>query len=248
MSSHDVVTLLVFVIEAIFWLGAYALILYHSFRYKTYAMPIIAMCANISWEFIVGVGLFPACTVTWSTCPDKILQPLTFSAAMMDVIILFTILKFGRKQFSKQPFVHKYYYGLILFGIATAFTVIYLIMAQIYTQNIYTAVINGEVPDFLVVGIQGGVYTGWGDALMMGLLFIAMFYARKNLEGQSFYIALFMFLGNIFAYLFDFFAANFTLLALVNVMAAAGLIVNLVYVGMTYNKTKELGFNPWKRL
>lgn len=248
MSSQDAVITVMFVGEAVFWLGAYALILYHAFRYKTYGMPIIAMCANISWELILGIGIFPACPAFWSTCPDKILQTLTFSAAIMDAIIVFTILKFGRKYFTEQKFVHKYFYGLVLFGIATAFTVIYLIMAQTYTQNIYPVVVNGGIPDFLLVGVQGGIYTGWGDALMMALLFVAMFYARKNLEGQSFYIALFMFVGNIFAYLVDFIAADFRLLALVNVFVAVSLIINFVYVGMTYSKTVELGFSPWKRL
>ena len=248
MSSQDAIITIMFIGEAIFWLGAYALILYHAFRYKTYGMPIIAMCANFSWEIILGSGIFPACPAFWTTCPDQILQPLTFSAAILDAIIIFTILKYGRKYFTKQQFVHKYYYVLVLFGIATAFTVIYLIMAETYTQNIYPVVVNGEIPDFILVGIQGGIYTGWGDALMMALLFIALFYARENLEGQSFYIALFMFVGNIFAYLVDFIAADFNLLALVNVLVAVSLIVNLVYVGMTYNKTKELGFSPWRRV
>lgn len=248
MSSQDVVITAMFIGEAIFWLGAYALILYYAFRYKTYGMPIIAMCANISWEIILGSGLYPACPAFWTTCPDFILQTLTFSAAILDAIIVFTILKFGRKYFTDQRFVHKYYYFLIFFAIATAFTVIYLIMSQMYTQNIYPVVVNGKIPNFLVVGVQGGIYTGWGDALMMALLFIAMFYARENLEGQSFYIALFMFIGNIFAYLVDFIASDFTLLALIHVLVGVSLVVNLVYVFMTYNKTKEMGLSPWRRI
>jgi hypothetical protein len=82
---------------------------------------------------------------------------------------------------------------------------------------------------------------------MMGLLFIALITSRGDLRGQSFYIALFMLLGNVGAFLFDLTAAS-RMPTLVYVLVAATLSVNAIYVLMVYRKVRELGLNPLAHL
>jgi len=241
--TQDQLILATFIFEAIFWLGAYGLIIRHAFKEKIHGMPVVAMCGNIAWEFILGLGLFPACPVYWQDCPG-IMQYLTFAAALMDAFILYTILRFGRDQFKQIPFLYQYFVPLVLGGVVIAFGVNYFIMSELYTLNIYNAPVNGQIPDYLQAGLQGGIFTGWGLALMMGMLFIALFVSRDSLKGQSFYIAVFMGLGNLGAYLFDITAAS-QMPRLVTLLVAVSLSLNAIYAVLLFRKTRALGLNPW---
>lgn len=244
--DRDLIILTTFVMEAVFWLGAYALIIRHAFRERIHAMPVVAMCGNIAWEFILGLGLYPACPVYWADCPQQIMGPVTLLAALLDAFILYTIVRFGREQFKRFPAVYRYFPVLVLLGVAVAFGIIYLFMTELYTTNIYGAAVGGEVPAFVQAGLQGGIFTGWGLALMMGLLFIAMLYARGDLRGQSLYIALFMGLGNLGAFLFDITAAA-RMPTLVTFLAVVSLTINFIYAALVYGKARALGINPWRR-
>jgi hypothetical protein len=46
------------VIGGIFWILTYVFIISKGFKDKTFGMPLIALCANISWEFIFSF-VFP---------------------------------------------------------------------------------------------------------------------------------------------------------------------------------------------
>ena len=269
MTQNQLI-LLSFVGEAIFWLGAYILIIRIAFKQKIHAMPVVAMCGNISWELILGLGLFPACPVYWEACPAWFLQIGTFAAALLDGVIFYTILRYGRSQFTLVqfgrnkcainhancqtvkgqrgtayshtssyravlPWLHRYYYGIVLFGVGTAFSINYGIMSEMFTLNIFQASVKGTVPQYLQVGLQGGIYTGWGLALMMGILFIVMNASRSKMAGQSFYIALFMFLGNLFAFFFDIFAMN-QIPSLLLFLVVPALVINLIYVISAYSQ------------
>jgi hypothetical protein len=119
-----------FIMEAVFWIGAYLLILRGSFKNKIHYMPVAAMCGNIAWEFILGLDLFPACPVYWQACPDFIMQPATLFAALLDAVILYTILRFGREQFS-HPAVRKYFPAIVFGGVGLGFALIYTIMSEV---------------------------------------------------------------------------------------------------------------------
>ena len=236
----DGVIVAMFAGEAVFWVGAYLLIIRRAFVDKSYGMPVVAMCGNISWEFLYGVGLFPACPSLWEGCPGMFLQVATLGAALLDTVIVFTILRFGPQQF-RQPQVRNNLPWLVLLGIVVAVSVIYTSIAGFYTLDV------GGQAGFLPIAEQGGDYTGFGLALMMSILFIAMFVSRDSLSGQSFYIALFMAVGNGFAYLYNYFIFNGRLAAIVNVLAAASLLFNVAYAYFLYRKSQALGVNPWRR-
>ena len=242
--NNDLLIYASFLFEAVFWLGAYGLILYHAFREKTYGVPVVAMCGNIAWEFIFGANLFPACPAYWAGCSPMVMTTLTFCAALMDLVILFTVLRFGRRQFH-EPFLRRYFIPLVLAGVGISFALQYNLMADLYTRNIYEAVVDGTVPEFLQLGLQGGIFTGWALAFMMGILFIRWLKVRPGLAGQSFYIAVFMFLGNLGAYFFLLTAAR-TVPPAASWLIFAGLSVNLIYIGLVYQRCRELGLNPWR--
>lgn len=244
--TQDQTILATFVMEAVFWLGAYALIIRHAFRERIHAMPVAAMCGNISWEIILGVGLYPACPVYWADCPQRFMGTVTFLAAFMDAFILYTIVRFGRDQFKRYPQVYRYFPLLVALGVIAAFGITYFFMTELYTVNIYGAAVGGEIPQFLQAGLQGGIFTGWGLALMMSILFIAMLISRDDLRGQSLYIALFMMLGNLGAFLFDMTAAP-RMPMLVNYLVLFSLSLNAAYAVMVYRKARLLGINPWRR-
>lgn len=73
------------------WSIVYILIIKQGYRDKTTGMPMAALCANISWEFIFSFiyphgGLQEIIDIIWFT---------------LDVIIMFQFIKFGRKEFEK---------------------------------------------------------------------------------------------------------------------------------------------------
>jgi hypothetical protein len=74
----------------LFWSLTYVLIIRQGFRDRTYGMPLVALCANLSWEFIFAVvrppsGLSRVIVVVW----------LGF-----DLVIGYTAVRFGRQEFA----------------------------------------------------------------------------------------------------------------------------------------------------
>lgn len=228
-----------FAIEAFFWLGAYFMILRLAFKEKTYGMPIVAMCGNIAWEFLYGIGVFPACAVTRTDCTQWLIQGGNFAAFIMDCTIVYTILRFGRQQF-RQPIMEKYFPYIVFMGIGVAILVIYVLDGFLYVVN---PGIVGQ-PDFLNTGLFGGAYTGFGQALVMSLLFPAMLAARNSLNGQSFLIALAMALGNTFAYAFNLSIGIRDVPT--QTLSILSIAFNFVYVVLVYQKSKDLGVSLWK--
>jgi hypothetical protein len=51
---------IVLTLGGIFWILAYVCIISKGFKDKTYGMPLIALCANNSWEFIFSFILPPS--------------------------------------------------------------------------------------------------------------------------------------------------------------------------------------------
>lgn len=233
--QHPLLSNFILIIETICWVGAYFLIVRLAFKEKTYGMPIVAMCGNIAWEFLYGMGILDPCSVTSTSCNRLLSQGTELAAFSVDCLILYTILRFGRKQFS-QPYMQKYFPYIVLMGVGVAITVIYVLDSYLYVAN------NGiaNQPDFLKIGQFNGLFTGFGQALMMALLFPAMLASRNSLEGQSFLIALGMAIGNVCAGVGIYYSVPSETLIVLSI------IFNFVYVALVYQKSKELGVSLWK--
>lgn len=80
---------IILTIGGIFWILTYFFIISKGFKDKTYGMPLIALCANISWEFIHSF-------VLPSSPPQLFINYLWFG---LDCVIVFQFFKYYRNEF-----------------------------------------------------------------------------------------------------------------------------------------------------
>src|SRR5690606_33627267 len=78
-------------IGGVLWGLAYLLIIRRSFMERTFGVPIVAMCANIAWEFIFSF-LYPSLNPG-----QRIINVVWFG---LDAVIIYTYLRFGRRDFT----------------------------------------------------------------------------------------------------------------------------------------------------
>lgn len=104
--------------SGIFWTLAYLFIIQRGQRDHTYGMPLAALFANISWEFIFAFvhpshGIQRAVNVVWFA---------------LDVVIVGQALRYGRREFATMSAAT--FYGMFALGMATAFPLVWLISQQ----------------------------------------------------------------------------------------------------------------------
>jgi len=111
------------VISGAFWILTYILIINRGFRDKTYGMPLVALCFNISWEFIYTF-----------LRPHPI--PHIYSniiALSLDIIIFYQLLLYWPNEFSN---VSKLRFYLLLFSsLIVAFSLVFFI-SYMFNDNI----------------------------------------------------------------------------------------------------------------
>lgn len=197
--------------SGIFWTLVYLLIIRLGFRDKTYGMPITALCANISWEFIFSF-MIP------HDSPQNYINVVWF---VFDLIIVCQTLRFGRTVFEPRQL----FYPAFVLGLVTSFGVI--------------LAITYEFSDW------DGKYAAFGQNLMMSVLFIAMLLKRRDVSGQSVYIALFKMLGTLLPSIL--FYLRFPTSVLLNSLYVSIFVFDSIYLVMLYAKHRELGINPWIR-
>lgn len=88
----------------LFWILTYILIIIRGFQDKNYGMPMVAICANISWEFIFTF-IFP---------PSGSQIIITFIWFLLDIIILMQFLIYGRKDIKKGISVEYFYLSFFI--------------------------------------------------------------------------------------------------------------------------------------
>lgn len=244
MQNQDFWLYVSYFFLALFWLPAYIFIARRGFVEKTYGMPIVAMLGNWPWEWIYGLNLDSPCPLVWANCPERAVQLSGVASMLLDALIVYTVFKYGRDKFS-NPFIRKYYYPILIFGLLSSFAIQYTFVTEVGFPNIHRLpVVGGGTPDFLA-GDEGGTYSAYILTFVMGILFILMLTERNSLEGQSFIIAMLMLLGNVAGYAGILILNEIT--PLLAVLFYLTLFVNIIYAVMTYQKSKELGIDPFKR-
>ncbi len=96
-----------------FWSAAYILIIRQGFRDESSGMPMAAICANISWEFIFSF-IYPHGGL------QQIINIIWFA---LDVVIVVQYLKYGRKDFFKAV-SREFFYTIFLLTTVMCFSVI----------------------------------------------------------------------------------------------------------------------------
>ena len=160
------------------WSFTYVMIIYISVRHRTYAMPMLAMVTNLSWEFLF--------TFVYPMVGGVVQEAVNVSWLVLDVAIVATFIRFWRSDF---PATLQAWPWPVLLG-SFAFAVPLLIATvTLFGPNL------------------GSDYTAFGDNLMMSVLFLTMLLRRGNTRGQSVWIAAGKLVGTALAsvstYLYD---------------------------------------------
>lgn len=90
--------------SGVFWTLTYLIIIRRGFRDKALGMPVVALCANVSWEFIFSF-IYP------HGAPQIYVN---FVWLIFDCLIVFQALKFGARDFPKRVSASLFYPFFIL--------------------------------------------------------------------------------------------------------------------------------------
>jgi hypothetical protein len=200
--------------SGVFWSLAYLLIIRRGFKDRTFGMPLAALCANISWEFIFSF-------VHPHDSPQLYVNITWF---LLDTLILFQALRFGRKAFDTL-LPKGSFYPFFLLSLLLSFLIVLGISTEFNNWN--------------------GMYTAFGQNLMMSILFVLMLRSRNDLSGQSLYIAIFKALGTLVASIYFYISHSPSLLMVTLYISI--FIFDVLYIAMLYVKHKQLGIQPWRR-
>jgi hypothetical protein len=153
----------------VFWVAAYLLIIRRGFIDATHGMPIVALCANLSWEFIFSF-----------VYPQRKQQLLiNYSWLIFDLIILYQYLWFGLKLsiYKNNPLL--FYSSFIILLIICYVAIVF---------------ITKKTNDY-----NHGKYAAFGQNLLMSMLFLYVLCGERSIEGQSVYIAITKMIGTVFS-------------------------------------------------
>lgn len=115
--------------SGVFWTVTYLLILRRGYLDKTYGMPVVALCANISWEFIFSF-VYP------HSKPQLYIDYVWF---IFDLGILVQYLKYGKQEFTEQ-LPGSLFYPTFLLTLALAALLILMMSREFSDYNgVYAA-------------------------------------------------------------------------------------------------------------
>ncbi|KAA2264598.1 hypothetical protein F0L68_05705 [Solihabitans fulvus] len=139
--------------SGVFWTLTYLLVIRRGLADRSYGMPVVALCANLSWEFLFAV-VRPA---------NGVQEVVNLVWLALDLVIAFTVLRFGPREFAGVP--KAVFYGGFLFTLVTAYLGVLFVSDELNAGQ--------------------GTYAAFGQNLLMSGLFLAMLLSRRSLRGQS---------------------------------------------------------------
>ena len=188
--------------SGVLWTLTYLLIIRQGFLDRTYGMPLVALCANLSWEVTFSF-VYP------HDLPQRAVNVVWLS---FDLVILLQLLGHGPREFAGLP--RRAFYAMFVLALATSFGAVLAVTLEF-----------GDID---------GVYSAFGQNLMMSILFIAMLYSRRSLRGQSVWIALSKMAGTALAsFAFYFYDPDYEGSVLLLFLYVAILVYDGIYVGLT---------------
>lgn len=169
MADLPTIKILLTVISGLCWTIVYIEGIRLGLRDRSYAIPFFALALNLAWELLhtffgirEGGGLQTTINAIWF---------------LLDLGIVYTYFKFGRKYFSRSlPGSWFVIWGVLV--LATAFAVEYA-----FTRELGV--------------FRGGAYAAFLQNLVMSVLFIHMLVARGSREGQSLLLATSKWIGTL---------------------------------------------------
>ncbi|WP_165053167.1 MULTISPECIES: hypothetical protein [unclassified Adlercreutzia] len=223
-------------ISGLFWTIVYILIIRRDFADKTYGMPLAALAINIAWEVRFSMLFYS---------PDMMLLPQVINTvwALFDVVIVFTVLKFGGRAFSDTYKAKPGKYSFCgMFILMLAFCFIFIFIGTEFLATIPAF----HDPNLGGATWEAAKFIAYSQNLLMSALFIAMIWQRDNVQGQSFWIAFCKWFGT-FIVMFNYLPAHsFDQFGVMWLIFAAIEICDVWYMVLVWRKCKQLDINPLK--
>jgi len=210
----------------VLWVLLYILVIRRGHLDKTFGIPVISLCANFAWDIFNSVNR--GVTVL-SPTPQPIINGVY---AIIDLIIIYQVLRYWRRDFSTVS--RGQFYFFFGFALISSFA---LMQALILEAN--------DLPMWRSAFI---------DTFLNSALFILMFYRRPGLEGQSLYIGLCKLFGTAPFMLLLYFAPQLGIAEYIGLPPSILLpllwigifILDVAYVGLVYQRARQIGLNPWR--
>lgn len=136
-------------IGCLFWAVAYLIAIYEGFKTRSYQVPLLAICLNITWELLTSF-LFVNPVPLWS-----VLEKAWF---FLDLLIVYQLFRYGRA-LQQIPEIKANYYPVVGGTLVLAFFGQYFFILQYQDALAY------------VMGFMINV--------VMSVLFIFMYFARR---------------------------------------------------------------------
>jgi hypothetical protein len=224
MTPNVVLTVVITGNFNILWLLLYTLVIRRGFIDKTFGIPLIALWANFAWDIFGSIG---GATIPM---PQPVINGMY---ALIDLVILYQILRYWRNDFTNLS-PRQFYFFFAFTGLFS------FVLMEAFIRE------TNDVAIWRVAFI---------DTFINSALFIAMFYRRPGLEGQSLYIGLCKVFGTGPFMLLLYFLPQMDVSHLVEAPTSPLLvplwigifILDVAYVVLVYQRSKELGINPWRR-
>lgn len=216
------------------WTIAYALLVYRSFRDKSYAMPMAALALNITWE-----GTFSFIFPPESLPPVFVARNIIWF--LLDVLLLVALIKNGPKYFSEGFGMGR---GTFFGALAVVLVLSELVMlagGPFFAPGDY---FHGDI-------FESAKFIAMVQNAVMSILFVTMFYARKQtgrpIEGQSFYAALARLFGTSLTVGILHIVLHPDNWYFIGVITATCFIFDVWYSVLIWRELKAQGINPLTR-
>ena len=161
--------LFLLLLSGICWTIVYIQLIWVGFKDKTYGMPFVALALNFAWEVLhsyIGLKSNLSSIQTW----------ITLIWLFLDIIIVYTYLKYGRKHFPKYT-SKKFFLPWSILIFLMSFIIQYYFVIEF--------------------GALGGLYSAFLQNLIMSILFINLLINRIDIKGQNLNIAIYKWIGTL---------------------------------------------------
>lgn len=202
-------------VSGIAWMIVYEECIRIGFKEKTYCMPFWALGLNFSWELINFVGEIMFKWHGPTTGMTLVQVAVNGFWACLDVVILYTYFKYGRKEWEDTP-QERWFVPWSVLGLVCCFAL----------QIVFIVEFGGEL---------ASEYSAFLQNLVMSILFIDMLWKRGSLEGQSVLLAVAKWLGTLAPTIL---MGVITYDALVLACGIFCSVFDLIYIGMLVQKKR----------
>lgn len=160
------------IISGITWTIVYIDLIRRGFKEKACGMPLFALTLNFAWETLYGIdGLF----ISKMFIPAQAIANVVW--ACFDIFILVTWFMYGKKYLPEEA--RKYFIPYSIFAIIFGFTMQF---------SFYFYCESAEI---------ASIYSAFAQNVAMSLMFLAMLFERKELNGQSLLIIICKWIGTL---------------------------------------------------